>query len=228
LTQVEHELQLLKQSKSTHPDFRAQLACVDERRDQKLLYEDRLLGYNLQNLTGRTVGDRQQLHSQYFQEVRQIRDDAIKSSYQDLHALQRDRWRYGSRQNSTLSLYNPDRTDQLARQASYNLEVSLLSGIAKYLGFPAAPDMSVLATNEIESDLQRMGVSTLSPYMHYQSNLVLRSLLLSPIPSRSHNQLNAPWLNNSSNKTHGPILSIPPMQVLQYSISTPKTPLCSL
>jgi hypothetical protein len=132
---------------------------VDERRDQKILYEDRLLAYNLENLTMRTVAERQQLHSQYFQEIRQIRDNAIKRCYQELYALQRDRWRFGSGEKSSLPLYNPKRADQLSRQTSYNMEVSLLSGIAKYVGFPAAPDMSALESDEIGHDLQLMGVS---------------------------------------------------------------------
>jgi hypothetical protein len=159
LEQVEYDLQLLRRPSCTHPEFLAQLKCVDERRDQKLLYEDRLLGFNLENLTARTVADRQQLHSQYFQEIRQIRDNAIKMCYQELWALQRDRRRFGSGDKTSLPLYTPKRSDQLLRQASYNMEVSLLSGIAKYVGFPAAPDMSALASDEIGHDLQLMGVS---------------------------------------------------------------------
>jgi hypothetical protein len=134
------------------------MKCIDERRDQKTLYEDRLLAYNLGNLTLRTTAERQQLHSQYFQEIRQIRDDAIKACYQELFSLQRDRWRFGSADKASLPLYNPKRSDQLLRQTAYNMEVSLLSGIARYVGFPGAPDMTELAQNEIGRDLQLMGV----------------------------------------------------------------------
>jgi hypothetical protein len=159
LEQVEYELQLLKRPGCTHPEFLAQLKCVDERRDQKILYEDRLLAYNLENLTMRTVAERQQLHSQYFQQVREIRDESIKRCYEELFSLQRDRWRFGVGDKSILPIYNPDRSDQLLRQMAFNLEVSLLSGIAKYVGFPAAPDMAPLSSEDVTNDLQLMGVS---------------------------------------------------------------------
>jgi Sds3-like protein len=117
-----------------------------------------LLAYNLENLTSRTSADRQQLHSQYYQEIRQIREDAIKGCYQEIYSLQRDRWRFGSADRASLPLYNPKRSDQLLRQTAINLEVSLLSGIARYVGFPGAPDMSELAQDDISRDMQLMGV----------------------------------------------------------------------
>ena len=55
--------------------------------------------------------------------------------------------------------FQPKRSDQIRRQAAYNKEVSLLSGIAKYVGFPAAPEIKGLKPAEIEGDLREMGVS---------------------------------------------------------------------
>jgi Sds3-like len=152
-------LELLQNSTCIHPDFLAQLKSVDERRDDKIRYEDTLLGYNLQTLSIKTVAERGQFLSQYQQDARHIRDTALDNCYKELYALQKDRRRFGSDDTNSTMLYQPKRSDQILRQTSFNLEVSILAGIAKYVGFPAAPEMSALKSEETERDLQSMGVS---------------------------------------------------------------------
>jgi hypothetical protein len=44
-------------------------------------------------------------------------------------------------------------------QVAYSNEVSILSGVAKYVGFPAAPPMASTTAAELEEDLEKMGVS---------------------------------------------------------------------
>ena len=55
-------------------------------------------------------------------------------------------------------MYQPKRSKQLQQQAAYNLEVSLLSGIAKYVGFPSAPEMKGAKSSEVEDDFRNMRV----------------------------------------------------------------------
>ena len=38
------------------------------------------------------------------------------------------------------------------------MEVAILAGIAKYIGFPAAPEVKGAAPNEMQADLEAMGV----------------------------------------------------------------------
>jgi hypothetical protein len=45
-------------------------------------------------------------------------------------------------------------------QTAYNKEVSILSGIAKYVGFPAAPDVQGVNKSELDEDFEKMGVSS--------------------------------------------------------------------
>lgn len=54
------------------------------------------------------------------------------------------------------------RSDQIRQQAAYNLEVSILSGVAKYVGFPAAPEIKPARPSEIDADLRAMKVSEVS------------------------------------------------------------------
>jgi hypothetical protein len=51
------------------------------------------------------------------------------------------------------------RSDQIRHQTAYNLEVSILSGVAKYVGFPAAPDISTARSTDVDDDLRAMKVS---------------------------------------------------------------------
>jgi hypothetical protein len=46
-------------------------------------------------------------------------------------------------------------------QLAYNTEVSILSGVAKYIGFPAAPPMAAATPAESDLDFEKMSVSYL-------------------------------------------------------------------
>jgi hypothetical protein len=105
------------------------------------------------------VAERDQLHSQFFQAVRERRDHALERCYKDLFALQKDRRHWGGDETNYNFIYNPKRPQQIQQQAGYNLEVSILSGVAKHVGFPAAPDITGLQTTDIENDFQAMTVS---------------------------------------------------------------------
>ena len=48
---------------------------------------------------------------------------------------------------------------QITQQTAYNKEVSVLSGIAKYVGFPTAPDITGVRAAELDEDMEKMGVS---------------------------------------------------------------------
>lgn len=80
-----------------------------------------------------------------------------------MHALQKDRRQWGAHQESYNYLYNPKRAQLVQQQTAYNLEVSILSGVAKHVGFPAAPDLSSMETDDIDADLRAMTVRVLSP-----------------------------------------------------------------
>jgi hypothetical protein len=136
----------------------AQLRCIDDYRDEKIRVETVNLRYKREALAIKTVAERTQLHSQFFQDVRKEKDDALEECYRNLYRLQKDRRRWGSDETNYNYLYTPKRSQQIQQQASYNLEVSILSGIAKHVGFPAAPDINGLPVADIESDFQAMTV----------------------------------------------------------------------
>ncbi|KAF2435829.1 hypothetical protein EJ08DRAFT_291242 [Tothia fuscella] len=156
LLQINRDLDLLRHD--LHPEYLAQQRCIDNHRDTKLKHERALQGYKNESLRIKIVAERTQLHSQFFQEVRELKEKTLEKCYTDLYALQKDRRRWGADESNYNYLYNPKRTLQIQQQASYNLEVSILSGVAKHVGFPAAPDINGLVTADIDSDFAAMQV----------------------------------------------------------------------
>lgn len=159
IAKFSHELHLLRQSSCRHPEFLAQLRCVDERRKERVHYENTLLRYKQKALGVRLRAERSQLHSQYFQEVREIRDKALERCGKFLYDIQKGRRRWGASESDYTYMYQPKRSRQLQQQASYNLEVSILSGVAKYVGFPAAPEMKGANPSEVDEDFRSMRVN---------------------------------------------------------------------
>lgn len=159
LASLEAELELLQGENLTHPELLVQMRSIDKRRDDKIHEENVLFQLQKKTLRIKTVAERGTSHSQFFQEVRDIKDKALESCWGEYFALQKDRRSWGADTSDFTMLYNPSRSAQIRQQTARNLEVSLLAGIAKHKGFPAAPDMKGLSAAEIEHDLSVMGVS---------------------------------------------------------------------
>lgn len=163
LATVEKELALLEQPQSQHPEYIRMIACVQQRR-VKQDRETRAFHHYRQVATQQKVlAERAQLHSQYFQDVREIREAALDTLGTSWYSIQRER-RQGvntnpDHDNRHVYHYNNKRSDLLRQQAKYNREVSILSGIAKHVGFPAAPDINGVEGDGLEDDLRAMRVS---------------------------------------------------------------------
>lgn len=150
---------MLRQPHCAHPEYLAMVKCVDDRRADKIAYETRLQEYKQNNLDTITKAERHQMHSQYFQTVRHIREDILEDCNQRVFELQRGRRQLGCEETEYMIRLPEKRSEQIKHQTAYNLEVSILSGVAKYVGFPAAPEISAARPMEIDDDLRAMKVS---------------------------------------------------------------------
>jgi hypothetical protein len=159
IAQHERELEMLKQPNCVHPEYLAMIKCIDERRAEKIAYETKLLEYKQKNLEIITTAERHQMHSQYFQTVRHVREDILEECNQRVFELQRGRRSLGCDDTQYMIKLPEKRSDQIRHQTAYNLEVSILSGVAKYVGFPAAPDISTARPVDIDDDFRAMKVS---------------------------------------------------------------------
>ena len=159
------ELQLLSEptsdSPSIHPEFLRQAACVDARLEKQRAEASALYNYRLRSLRQRALGERSQLHSQYYQRVRDVREEVLCKLGENWYAIQRERrqsHQEKDRDEAFVFKFPAKKSVQLRQQAKYNREVEVLSGMAKYVGFPAAPDIAAVEGEALEGDLRAMKV----------------------------------------------------------------------
>jgi hypothetical protein len=151
---------MLRQDKPTHPEYLAMMRCVDARRDERIRVADTREEYQLQALKVYAVARRSQILSQYKQEVRDTREKKLEQLGKQWYEIQHDRRSYaGSVPDYTLK-FPTNKQQQIRNQVAYSNEVSVLSGIAKYVGFPAAPPMASATATELDEDLEKMGVGS--------------------------------------------------------------------
>ncbi|KAH0166259.1 hypothetical protein KCU67_g4382, partial [Aureobasidium melanogenum] len=159
LASAEAELEQLSLPNATHPDFLAMLQCITARRDTKIQQEITLHRYKLGTLRTQVLAERAQLHTQYFQEARELRDSLLEQLGKQWYDIQKERRQFQADQQDQYSYKFPTkRSDQVRNQEKYNREVSILSGMAKYRGFPAAPDIQGARTNELDDDFKAMHI----------------------------------------------------------------------
>ncbi|KIW23185.1 uncharacterized protein PV07_11405 [Cladophialophora immunda] len=156
---INHELQLLSEPKPAHPELIRQVEVVQKYRDEKYEIEQKLLVYKVGALKNKAVAERSQIHSQYFQTVRDIRERHLERLSEHFYRIQRDRFKADSSVPSFSIPFPERRSQQILQQTAYNKEVSILAGVAKYVGFPAAPELAASKQKDIEDDIQKMGIS---------------------------------------------------------------------
>ncbi|TGJ87638.1 hypothetical protein E0Z10_g1105 [Xylaria hypoxylon] len=143
---------MLRSDNPTHPDYLAMMRCVDARRDDKLRVADRELELRIEASERWTVARRAQIHSQFFQAVRESRERILAELGQHWYDIQHER-RKNANNVPEYGIRFPKTQAQRIRDAlSYNREVSILSGIAKHEGMPAAPGMQGANSQELEDD----------------------------------------------------------------------------
>lgn len=150
---------MLRQPNPTHPGYLAMMQCIDARRDERFRVGDKLRDYELETVKTYAVARRSQILVQYQQDVRDVREKKLEKLGKQWYEIQHDRRSYaGNVSDYTLKLPQR-RSQQIQNQIAYGNEVSILSGVAKYVGFPAAPPMASVTDSELADDLAKMGVS---------------------------------------------------------------------
>lgn len=156
---LNYELEMLQQPDCQHPDYLRQVACVDARRDKQVREAQAYYRYRFASVRQRTLGDRAQLQSQYHQSVRDMREETMSALGEDWCNIQRERRdQHQDKTDAHIYRFPAQRSEQIKRQAQYNQEVSVLSGVAKYVGFPAAPELEGIKGQALESDMKAMKV----------------------------------------------------------------------
>lgn len=161
---------MLQGPNPTHPELLRQLETVQRYRDAKIHYEQQLYRYRIQTLMNKSLAERAQIHSSYFQKVRDVREKYSSAVSQQFYAIQHDRFKSDELSPNHSIPFPTRRSQQIAHQTAYNQEVSIMAGVAKYVGFPAAPTLSSARPSELEEDFDKMGVSLAAKLQSRGSN----------------------------------------------------------
>ncbi|KAF5860685.1 hypothetical protein ETB97_001253 [Aspergillus alliaceus] len=173
VSKLNRELEMLNGPNPTHPEFLRQLECIQRYRDAKIQYEHTLYQYRFKALVNKSLAERAQAHSTFFQRIRDVREKQSSNISKQFYAIQHDRFKTDEISPQHYIPFPTRRSQQIANQTAYNQEVSILAGVAKYVGFPAAPSLSAARPAELEDDMEKMGISieTRPPIPHHHSTL---------------------------------------------------------
>lgn len=159
IAKIDRELEQLTSAEPTHPELLRQLECIQRHRDKKINYEHTLFQYRIRSLMSRSLADRASIHSTFFQRVRDTRERHSTGVSKQFYAIQHDRFKTEELGAHHYIPFPTRRSQQISQQTAYNQEVSIMAGVAKYVGFPAAPSLSAARHTEIDDDFEKMGIS---------------------------------------------------------------------
>ncbi|KAI0844113.1 Sds3-like-domain-containing protein [Daldinia vernicosa] len=154
LEQLNQEEVMLRSETITHPEYLAMMQCIDARRDERIRVADRELELKIESLERWAVSRRSQIHSQFFQSVRESRETILAELGQQWYDIQHERRKQANNVPEFGLRFPPDPAQRTRNALAYNREVSILSGIAKYEGMPAAPEMRGATMQDLEDDFE--------------------------------------------------------------------------
>lgn len=131
--------------------------CLDDRLGRKLQQFTTEYDFRIEAHERRAVAQRSQIWSQFFQAVREKREQALEQLNAQWYDVQSARRSAHSLPEYGL-LFPKDGSERLRNAIAYNSEVSNLAGIAKYEGFPAGPQIKGASQLDLENDLNIMEV----------------------------------------------------------------------
>lgn len=97
--------------------------------------------------------------SQFYQAVRESREKVLEELGQEWYEIQQERRRLANTIPDYGIRFPATRSQAIRNAVSYNKEVSVLSGFAKHVGFPAAPPINGASEEQAEADFEAIQVS---------------------------------------------------------------------
>lgn len=150
---------MLTSDNPTHPEYLAMLQCLEDRRSEKIRKSNLELQFKQSVLRHRAVAERAQIMSQFYQAVRELRDSTMAELGEEWYQIQQERRRAANTIPDYGIRFPATRAQAVKNAVSYNKEVSVLSGFAKHVGFPAAPSINGASDEQLEADLEAIHVS---------------------------------------------------------------------
>ncbi|RDA84650.1 hypothetical protein CP532_5705 [Ophiocordyceps camponoti-leonardi (nom. inval.)] len=152
LQRLEEEERSLLADEPTHPEYLSMKKCLDDRLNKRLHEINTEHEFRMRAHERRAVAQRAQIWSQFFQTVREKREQALEKLNQQWYEVQSARRSTHSLSDYGL-LFPKEPAQRLRNAVAYNTEVSTLAGLAKHVGFPAGPELKGASTAEVDADL---------------------------------------------------------------------------
>ncbi|KAL0474577.1 Sds3-like domain-containing protein [Neurospora intermedia] len=159
LEQLNQEEAMLTCENPTHPEYLAMLQCLNARREERIKTSTLELQFRMAMLQRRAVAERAQILSQYHQAVRESREKVLEELGQEWYDIQQERRRFANAIPDYGIHYPAAKSQSIRNAVAYNKEVSILSGFAKHVGFPAAPPIHGASEDQVENDLEAIARS---------------------------------------------------------------------
>ncbi|KAH3678416.1 hypothetical protein WICMUC_001433 [Wickerhamomyces mucosus] len=145
-------------SNGTHPELKAVYTKIDDHRNEKIRLASLNKKYKLQTIERRTRASRTAVHQQFIKSVSDFRTKYVKRITEDWYKINKER-RTMDIVVPEYSYKRPEYTeDAVEQRAQLNQEISILTGLNQYYGFPKAPRLSSVEESELDEDLKAMNI----------------------------------------------------------------------
>ncbi|KAJ2903826.1 hypothetical protein MKZ38_009301 [Zalerion maritima] len=204
LEQLNQEEAMLRGETPTHPEYLAMMQCVDARLQEQLQHSESHLKHDVESLDTWAVSRRGQIMSQYHQGVRASRERTLSELGKQWFEIQYERRRRADSTPDFGIKFPVQRPQQIRQAVAYNKEVSILSGVAKYQGFPAAPELNGAAASEVEDDFDAItrAQQPITSVVHQFHEYGISNRVLGPAGEQFIEQ--TPWANPNHPSHHTP------------------------
>ncbi|KAK6336379.1 Transcriptional regulatory protein, variant 2 [Orbilia brochopaga] len=156
VAEIDKEIAMVQDG--THPELILMSQAIETHKKEKIERANILLNFQLETAEQERIANRSAIWSQYHQDIRETREKSFSDANKLWWAIHRERRAADTSVSDYVYKIPKSVSTQVNHRSRYNAEVSLLSGIAKNVGFPAVPPMAAATTDEVRADLEAMGV----------------------------------------------------------------------
>ncbi|KAK9491588.1 Sds3-like-domain-containing protein [Lipomyces doorenjongii] len=140
----------------THPELATVYDELAEARDRRINLADAHRKYRGRCIENQTRSYRTHIHQQLYKNNANLRAAMMQETTEAWYKVNRER----RAMDTVVPFYGykiPEKRSVIyrQRQAQYN-EIALLTGIAKYIGFPAAPEIKSATADEVAEDMEAL------------------------------------------------------------------------
>lgn len=142
----------------THPELSKVHGQITRIRDEKIQLAEKKRLYQLRSINNQINAMRDHLHQQFMKDEAECRVKLLLQTTEEWYKVNKERRAMDALSPEYSYRVADKRSTQIQDRIVINSEISLLSGISNYIGFPAAPAMSPANESELQEDLEALGI----------------------------------------------------------------------